>query len=161
LAKDDGGSGDAADKVLPDQEASLSQLLASAREQRKLSAAQAAAEAHVPPHYIKMLEAGDYTLISDQLYLLPFLRRYASFLALDPDELAMRFVRDAQGAESYPIKLPEAAPPRGARRSHSGWLTSVAVALIVLLALYLAGVGRHHAAERDSGDTQVQTKPNS
>ena len=161
MAKDDGGSGEAADKVLPDQAASLSETLASAREQRKLSVAQAAAEAHVPIHYVKMLEAGDYTLISDSLYLLPFLRRYASFLALDPDELAMRFVRDAQGAESYPIKIPDAAPVPGARRMRTGWLTSVAVALIVLLALYLAGVGRHRAAERDSGDTPAQTKPNS
>jgi len=157
--KDEGGAG----KSSPDREQNLSELLASARERRQLSAIQAAAEAHVPVHYVKMLEAGDYSLISDQLYLLPFLRRYANFLALDADELAMRFVRDTQGAESYPIKIPEPPPPAAPskpRRSGS-WLTSVAVALIVLLALYLAGVGRHRAADRDTGEAPAPSKPNS
>lgn len=147
------------------REQSLSELLTSARQSRQLSPAQAAAEAHVPAHYVKMLEAGDYTLISDQLYLLPFLRRYASFLALDADEVSMRFVRDTQGAESYPIRVAEpapAAPPTKRRKGGGGWLTSVAVALIVLLALYLAGIGRHHAAAHDdTSDAPAAAKPNS
>jgi cytoskeletal protein RodZ len=144
-------------------EQSLSELLASARESRQLSPAQAAAEAHVPAHYVKMLEAGDYSLISDQLYLLPFLRRYASFLALDADEVAMRFVRDTQGAESYPVRAAEPAPAAPTKnRKRGGWLTSVAVALIVLLALYLAGIGRRHAAAHDdTSDAPAAVKPNS
>src|SRR5262249_32441452 len=121
-----------------------------------------AAEAHVPSHYLKMLEAGDYSLISDPLYLLPFLRRYASFLALDPDELAMRFVRDAQGAENRPIKSPAAAPSEPAkRRMGRSWIPSVAVALIVPLARYLAGVGRHRTADHNGSDSQAPVKPNS
>ena len=46
-----------------------------------------------------MIESSDYGLISDQLYLMPFLRRYAAFLNLDGEEVAMRFVREAQRAE--------------------------------------------------------------
>jgi len=146
-------------KGLGNQEQSLSELLASARERRQLSAVQAAAQARVPAHYVKMLEAGDYSLISDQLYLLPFLRKYATFLALDADEVAMRFVHETQTAESYPIEIPEPAQAAPAKRS--GWLTSLAVALIVLLALYLAGVGRHRAVDRDTGETPAPAKPNS
>lgn len=141
------------------QEQSLGELLASARERRQLSAAQAAAQARVPAHYVKMLEAADYSRISDQLYLLPFLRKYASFLALDADEVAMRFVRETQIAESYPIKIPE--PAQASPTTRGGWLTSLAVALIVLLALYLAGVGRHRAGDRDTGETPAPAKPNS
>ena len=46
-----------------------------------------------------MIERSDYGLISDQLYLMPFLRRYAAFLDLDGEEVAMRFVREVQRAE--------------------------------------------------------------
>lgn len=161
-AKDQGVAGGEAGRSSANREQNLSELLASARERLQLSAIQAAAEAHVPLHYVKMLEAGDYSLISDQLYLLPFLRRYASFLALDADEIAMRFVRDTQTAESYPIKIPDPPPAEPSKPRRSGsWLTSVAVALIVLLALYLAGVGRHRTADRDTGEAPAPSKPNS
>lgn len=161
VVKDAGGPQEATGKDAANHERSLSELLTSARESRRLSAAEAAAQARVPAHYLRMLEAGDYSLISDQLYLLPFLRRYATFLALDADNAAMRFVREVQGAESYPIKAPESPQPPPAPRRARGWLTTVAVALIVLLALYLAGIGRHRAADHDPGETQVPTKPNS
>jgi cytoskeletal protein RodZ len=157
--KDADVSGEEIGKSSGNQEQSLSELLASARERRRLSAAEAAAQARVPAHYVKMLEAGDYSRISDQLYLLPFLRKYASFLALDADDVAMRFVRDTQTAENYPVKIPE--PAQASPTTRRSWLTSVAVALIVLLALYLAGVGRHRAADRDSSETPAPAKPNS
>ncbi len=137
----------------------LGEFLVAARRRRELSAAEAADQARVPQHYIKMLEAGDYSLISDQLYLLPFLRKYAGFLGLDADDIAMRFVREVQGAESHPIRIPE--PPEVARPKRSGWLTSVAVILFVLIALYLAGIGRHHAALYGTGEKAAPITPNS
>lgn len=137
---------------------SLGEFLLSARQRRELSAADAATQAHVPQQYVKMLEAGDYRLISDQLYLLPFLRKYAGFLGLDADEIAMRFVREVQGAESHPIRIPD--PPSVARTRRSGWLTSLAVTLFVLIALYLAGIGRHRvAAVSSTTDKAAPTKP--
>jgi cytoskeletal protein RodZ len=47
-----------------------------------------------------MLEDDDYRLISDQLYLLPFLRKYANFLDIDQDETAMRLLREVQRADN-------------------------------------------------------------
>lgn len=138
---------------------SLGEFLLSSRQRRELSAAEAANQARVPQQYIKMLEGGDYRLISDQLYLLPFLRKYAGFLGLDADEIAMRFVREVQGAESHPIRIPD--PPPVARTRRSGWLTSLAVALFVLIALYLAGIGRHRvAAVPGTAEKAAPAKPN-
>ncbi len=137
----------------------LGEFLVAARQRRDLSAAEAGAQARVPQHYVKMLEAGDYSLISDQLYLLPFLRKYAGFLGLDADEIAIRFVREVQGAESHPIRIPE--PPDVETPQRSGWLTSVVLVLFVLIALYLAGIGRHHPAQPGTGDKAAPTTPNS
>ena len=52
-----------------------------------------------------MIESDSYGLISDQLYLVPFLRRYATFLGLDAEEVASRFVRDVQRAESNVVRI--------------------------------------------------------
>jgi cytoskeletal protein RodZ len=37
-----------------------------------------------------MIEADIYSTIADQPYLLPFVRRYAAFLGLDPDRAPIR-----------------------------------------------------------------------
>jgi cytoskeletal protein RodZ len=88
------------------QEASLGEFLMAARERRGLSQEAVVQETHIPAHYLRMLESDDYRLISDELYLLPFLRKYATFLQLDQEDAAMRLVREVQRVDNAP------PPPR-------------------------------------------------
>jgi cytoskeletal protein RodZ len=85
-------------------ETSLGQFLTAARKSGGYTPEQVAAETHIPPHYIRAIETDDYGLISDQLYLLPFVRRYAAFVGLDPEDVASRFVHDVQKAENTAAK---------------------------------------------------------
>ncbi|MBV8054193.1 MAG: helix-turn-helix domain-containing protein [Deltaproteobacteria bacterium] len=73
-----------------------------ARERRGLSREAIVQQAHIPAHYLRMLEDNDYRLISDQLYLVPYLRKYASFLDIDPDETAMRLLHEIQRIDNSP-----------------------------------------------------------
>jgi cytoskeletal protein RodZ len=67
-----------------------------------------------------MLEDNDYRRIADQLYLLPFLRKYAEFLDIDPDETAMRLLRDVQRVDNSPsVRLDE--PLDGRRYRRRNW----------------------------------------
>ncbi len=85
-------------KPANDAESSLGGVLSAARERRGVSREQAASQTGIPKRYLQMMENNDYSLASDQLYVLPFMRRYATFLALDPEETAMRFVREVPRA---------------------------------------------------------------
>jgi cytoskeletal protein RodZ len=91
-------------------ETSLGQFLTEARKSGGYTPEQVAAETHIPAHYIRAIETDDYGLISDQLYLLPFVRRYAAFIGLDPEEVASRFVHDVQKAENTAAKTSEPIP---------------------------------------------------
>jgi len=86
-------------------EQSLGQLITETREHKGLTREQVATEAHLPPHYVKMIETDSYDLISDRLYLVPFLRRYAAFLGLDAEEIASRFVTNVQHAEANVVRI--------------------------------------------------------
>jgi len=86
-------------------EPSLGQLITETRERKGLTRDQVANEAHLPPHYVKMIETDSYDMISDRLYLVPFLRRYASFLGLDAEEIASRFVTNVQHAEANVVRI--------------------------------------------------------
>lgn len=99
------------------RKATLGQSLVAAREKRELSRETVVQQTRIPAHYVRMLEDDDYHQISDQLYLLPFLRRYASFLEIDQDETAMRLLHEVQRTESNPspVRLDE---PVGYVRRH-------------------------------------------
>jgi len=57
-----------------------------AREQRGLTVSEAAQQASIPAQYVRLLEGEKNVTVgvADELYLVPFLRRYATFLNLDP-----------------------------------------------------------------------------
>ncbi|HVA80989.1 MAG TPA: helix-turn-helix transcriptional regulator [Candidatus Binataceae bacterium] len=126
-------------------EPSLGQFLTEARKARGFTAEQLIATTGIPAHYVRAIETDDYAMVADELYLLPFLRRYSSYLGLDPEDIASRFVRDVQRAENNPsarIAEPismvtstrERKPARG--RSLATGLLLAAIAILAA-ALYL------------------------
>ena len=112
------------------REPSLGNFLIEARKQRGLSADEVVQQTRLPAHYVRMIENDDYKLIADQLYLLPFLRRYADFLGLDSEEVATRFIREVQRADGNASRMSEPMPvvESGGRRR---WIIPAVAAVAV------------------------------
>jgi cytoskeletal protein RodZ len=128
-------------------EPSLGKTLAAARERRGLSRADVVADTRIPAHYIAMIESSDYGLISDQLYLMPFLRRYAAFLNLDGEEVAMRFVREVQRAEVAAVpRMSEPLALHNHKRTPWGRVAMVIIVLSAIVVLYVIA-SEHHRGE--------------
>jgi cytoskeletal protein RodZ len=128
---------------------SLGESLTGARQQRGLSRETAVEQTHIPKHYLQMLEDDDYRLISDRLYLLPFLRKYASFLEIDPDETAMRLLHDVQRVDNSPSAVRLDEPLDVARRSRPrNWSKPIMFGGLtaVIIGAYIAQA-RHNDAE--------------
>jgi cytoskeleton protein RodZ len=119
-----------------ESEPSLGHLITEARERKGLTREQVAGEAHLPAHYIKMIETDSYDLISDRLYLVPFLRRYATFLGLDAEEIASRFVSDVQHAEANVVRISQEITMVAKRPGAAGRIAFAVLiaAVLVLLA---------------------------
>jgi cytoskeletal protein RodZ len=115
---------------------SVGASLAAVREQRGISAADVIKRSPMPDYYLRMIEKNDFSMISDPLYLLPFVRRYASFLALDAEEIAARFVSEAEHDHQ---SLPASKSPKSrkmGRRKDRRWLRMIlALAMIGLMFL--------------------------
>jgi cytoskeletal protein RodZ len=134
-------------KAGADSESSLGKTLAAARERRGVSRADVVAETRIPAHYLEMIESSDYSLISDQLYLMPFLRRYAAFLNLDGEEVAMRFVREVQRAEVAAVpRMSEPLAMHDRKRAPWGRVAAVIVVLSAIVVLYIIA-SEHHRGE--------------
>lgn len=108
--------------------------LRQAREQRDISLQDAAQAVNIPLHYLQALETGeDSRVLADPMYLIPFLRRYAAYLDLDPDEAVRQFLAGRRKSGGVRIEKQPANPFRPAR--FSAWL----VPLIVLVGGLVVG----------------------
>jgi cytoskeletal protein RodZ len=88
----------------------IAETLRNAREKQGLSLEQAAASASIPLQYVRLLEGETNVRIgvSDELYLIPFFRKYARFVGLDAEELLPEFlgvVQQMPGDPAAPIRL--------------------------------------------------------
>lgn len=126
---------------------SLGKIMAAARENRGLSREQAAKSSNIPGYYLTMIESDDYSSIADQLYLLPFLRRYATFVGLEPEEVASRFIRDVQRADMNPGRVSEPIVMIADRKSFP-WNTVLLIAGGAIVVLAIGWFGYQHFASR-------------
>ena len=114
-------------EIMEEQELrSVFTALRQAREQRDISLQDAAQAVNIPLHYLQTLETGqDSRVLAGPMYLIPFLRRYAAFLDLDPDEAVRQFLAEPRKSNSLRVKNPPSSPFRPAR--FSGWLVPLMV----------------------------------
>ncbi len=116
----------------------VSLWLRQSREAKGLSLREAETATRIPVHYLQLLEGkGDTRVLSDALYLVPFLRTYAVFLGLDPAEAIAQFVQSVHGKEDTVSDLgpPPAPPPL--KSAHSTTLVIILASAILLTLLWL------------------------
>jgi cytoskeletal protein RodZ len=71
------------------------------------------------------MENGSSNLVADEFYLIPFLRRYAEFLELDPASIVAGFLAEAARTDDGP----GTAATRGGRSSW--WITGVVILTVL------------------------------
>ena len=143
------GSGIATASAEPDPKASLGQSLVAARKRRGLSRETAVQQTRIPLQYVQMLEDDDYRRICDRVYLLPFLRKYARFLEIDPEETAMRLLREVQRADESFLSAHAAEPLDDIRASRRrDWSTPLLFSglIAVIIGAYVAQ-SRHNESD--------------
>lgn len=110
---------------------SLAALLKQTREDKGISLKEVETATRVPRAYLEALEGGgDRRLLADQLYLIPFLRTYATFLGLNPFAAVTRFLADIQKANEQPVRVSHTST------SSSTHLSSWAIPFLLLFVLF-------------------------
>ena len=105
-------------------------LLKRTREEKGVSLQETEAATRIPVHYLRMLEGdGDERLLADALYLIPFLRTYSAFLALDPAHTVAQFISLMHQKE----KADEAVIHSPHQSSRFGIASFVIALLLILL----------------------------
>jgi len=112
----------------------VGEVLRQSRESRSLSLEDVRAALGIPLHYLQAMESGGSSLVADEFYLIPFLRRYAEYLELDPATTVAQFLAEAAREEA---RGPGMRPTDLGSRGRNRWIVAGIVGVLVVAALWM------------------------
>ncbi len=118
----------------------LGELMTATREKSGLSREQVAEQTHIPAYYVRMIESDSYDAIPDQLYLLPFFRRYAIFLGLDAQKVVARFLVDFEKSENEIVDIKALKVPKAPKAAKTPAVKNANAKTILLWRQVASGV---------------------
>lgn len=125
----------------------LGRLLRDTRESRGIDLDRAARDTKIRARYLHALERGDYRDLPGAVYVSGFLRNYAAYLGLDPDQVVERQRREVAGAARGVERV---GPPRPRSAPRTRGPTVVVTpnrVLAVLLVLLVVGIAVYLGVE--------------
>ena len=111
---------------------SVGQKLRESREQHNFSVEQVARDTHISKQYLEALEEENFTTIPGETYIIGFLRNYAEYLSLNPEEIVTLY-KNIQ-IQEQPLPMTELLEPVGPKA-----FPRILVLVVVILAVL--GVG--------------------
>lgn len=120
----------------------LGERLRAAREEKEMSLDEVAAATRIPLNYLEALENESFDSFTSDLHARGFLRNYASYLGLDPDETADlygRIPRDPKRRNPRVKQEPVAKNIGTGRKGRSFFIADALLALVVVAVLGLVG----------------------
>jgi cytoskeleton protein RodZ len=111
---------------------SVGQKLRETREQHNFSLEQVARDTHISKQYLEALEQEQFSVIPGETYIIGFLRNYAEYLSLNPEEIVTLY-RNIQ-IQEQPLPMTELLEPVGSKAP-----PRLFILLVVVLAVLGAG----------------------
>lgn len=119
----------------------LPERLLAARERKGVDLYRAERDTKIRARYLAALERGDYRELPGNVYTKGFLRNYALYLGLDPDEVLLQWRRERgdprEAAPVIAVPRPIAAPRRGLTFSPSLIVFALLIALVIGFTVWL------------------------
>jgi len=110
---------------------SLGAKLREAREQHNYSLEQVARDTHISKHFLKALEDEEFSILPGETYVMGFLRNYAEYLSLNPEEVVNLYQN--MKIQEQPLPMSELLEKRGKSRSF--------IYLLIILIVIVLGAG--------------------
>jgi cytoskeletal protein RodZ len=135
-----GDRSDAGRGVTADPAPSLPERLYSARERKGVDLYRAERDTKIRARYLGALERGDYKDLPGAVYTKGFLRNYALYLGLDPEEVLTQWRRERGDAKD---QAPVIVAPRPIAAPRQGLTFSPGIVVVALLTVIVIGFGAY------------------
>ena len=134
----------------------VGQRLRAAREEKKLSLEDIAAQTRIPRRHLESLEEADWDKLPAPTYTIGFARSYATAVGLDRVEIADQ-LRSEMGGQRTPAMAPaEVFEPADPARTMPKWLVLGAIAAVILLVVVMSWLNERSL---DAGEDPAANAP--
>jgi cytoskeletal protein RodZ len=131
-----------ADRAAADPGPSLPERLYAARERKGVDLYRAERDTKIRARYLGALERGEYKELPGAVYTKGFLRNYAMYLGLDPDEVLEQWRKERGGVKEAPPAIverrPITAPKKGLTFSPGVVVAALLTVVVIAFGAYLA-----------------------
>jgi cytoskeletal protein RodZ len=128
-----------ANAAVADATPSLPERLLAARERKGVDLYRAERDTKIRARYLAALERGDYRELPGAVYTKGFLRNYALYLGLDPDDVLLQWRRERGGVKEAPTVITVPRPIAAPRKSLTFSPSLIVFALLTIGVLIFAG----------------------
>ncbi|NPA95078.1 MAG: helix-turn-helix domain-containing protein [Thermodesulfobacteria bacterium] len=141
----------------------VGEYLKKERELRQISIQEVAEGTKISISRLRLLEENRFEDLPAEVFVRGFIRNYAEYIGIDPEEAILRLEEDLKGQSATGAKQPEIAQPTsidvGGRNSKTLLLSVVAIVVILLAAagvyyFFFADSGTSHTV---GGNVTVET----
>jgi cytoskeletal protein RodZ len=145
------------DEELVEQEQSpVGEQLRLARETKKLSLEDVAAQTRIPLRHLASIETGDWDNLPAPTYTIGFAKSYASAVGLDRSEVGNQ-LREEMGGQRFATNASDVFEPADPRRTMpKGLVIGAIVAVVVLIAL-MSWLNKRALEEPEAGTNETAT----
>jgi len=153
----------------------LGQILKDAREEKGVTASQAAAATNLKMQHVEAMERDDFSRVAAPIYAKGFIKLYADYLGLNPDPLIQEYMELHAPKERPPLMADDDGPSAPGPKRPSFWKSinwaglreflvnrrkPIAIGAGIVLALILVfSVSRCSVKRTKEVETAVETPP--
>ena len=135
----------------------VGERLKAAREQKKLSVEDIAAQTRIPQRHLESIENGDWENLPAPTYTIGFAKSYASAVGLDRAEIGDQ-LREEMGGQRFTSSQSEVIEAADPARTMPKWLVISAVIAVILLIIIMSVLNRR-ALEQPASSPPAASAP--
>lgn len=138
----------------------VGERLKAAREEKKLSLEDIAAQTRIPQRHLESIEDADWEKLPAPTYTVGFAKSYASAVGLDRSEIGDQ-LREEMGGQRFFSSQSEVIEAADPARTMPKWLVFSAVVAVVLLIIVMTVLNRRSLQEEPASNPVAATASNS
>ncbi len=129
---------------------SVGERLRAAREEKKMSLEDIAAQTRIPQRHLESLEVGNWAALPAPTYTIGFARSYATAVGLERTEISDQLRREMGGSRPATAVPAEVFEPADPARTMPKWLVFGAVAAVILIVLVMSWLNKRSLDQPDA-----------
>jgi transcriptional regulator with XRE-family HTH domain len=129
---------------------SVGERLRAAREEKKMSLEDIAAQTRIPQRHLESLEVGNWAALPAPTYTIGFARSYATAVGLERTEISDQLRTEMGGSRPATAVPAEVFEPADPARTMPKWLVFGAVAAVVLIVVVMSWLNKRSLDQPDA-----------